>query len=70
MDDVRAEQVSVESELAPIRRLSHEAEAALIAEAEQEIADGKGITGTELERFLAWFVSEDDGPPPDGPDEG
>lgn len=39
-------------------------EAVLIAEAEQEIAEGKGITGAELERFLAWFVGDDDGPPP------
>jgi hypothetical protein len=44
-------------------------EAALIAEAEQEIAEGKGVTGAELERFLAWYVSGDDGPPPDLSDE-
>jgi hypothetical protein len=49
-----------------VSRLSHEA--ALIAEAEQEIAEGKGIIGAELERFLAWFVSDDDGPSPDDSD--
>jgi len=46
--------------------LSHEA--ALIAEAELEIAEGKGIAGAELERFLAWFVSDEDGLPPDHSD--
>lgn len=45
-------------------------EAALIAEAEQEIAEGKGITGAELERFLAWFVSDEDDPPPGNSDKG
>ena len=44
-------------------RLRREAE--LIAEAEQEIAEGKGITGAGSKRFLAWFVSDEDGPPPD-----
>jgi hypothetical protein len=44
-------------------RLRSEAE--LITEAEQEIAEGEGITGADLQRFLAWFVSDKDGPPPD-----
>jgi hypothetical protein len=33
-------------------------EAAMLAEAEREIADGQGITGPELEKFLDWFVSD------------
>ncbi len=44
-------------------RLQHEA--ALIAEAEREITEGKGVTGAELERFLAWFVGDEHGPPPE-----
>jgi hypothetical protein len=61
MDDVRAS--PGETDAGRTARLQREA--ALIAEAEQEIAEGKGITGAELERFMAWFVSGDDGPPPD-----
>jgi len=60
MDDVRA--FPGETDATRASRLRHEA--ALIAEADQEIAEGKGITGPELERFLAWFVSDEDGPPP------
>jgi hypothetical protein len=60
MDDLRAFPGETDAGLASwLQR-----EAALIAEAEQEIADGKGITGAELERFLAWFVSDEDGLPP------
>ena len=62
MDDVRT--FPGEAGAARASRLQHEA--ALIAEAEQEIAEGKGIAGPELERFLAWLVSDEDGPPPDG----
>ena len=57
-----------ETEAERVIRLRHEAE--LIAEAEQELAGGKGISGTDLDRFLAWFVSDDDGPPPASPDVG
>jgi len=64
MDDVRT--FPGETDAKRANRLRREAE--LIAEAEQEIAQGKGITGAELERFLAWFVSDEDGPPPDDPD--
>jgi len=39
------------------RRSDERYEAAEIAKAKQDIADGKGITGPELERFLDWFVS-------------
>ncbi len=41
MDDARPGQVPME------------AEAALIAEAEQDLAEGRLIKGTEAERFLA-----------------
>jgi len=64
MDDVRT--VPDETDSKRANRVQREAE--LIAEAEKEIAGGKGITGAELERFLAWFVSDEDGPPPDDPD--
>ena len=64
MDDVQT--VPRETEATRVSRLSHEA--ALIAEAELEIAEGKGIAGAELERFLAWFVSDEDGLPPDHSD--
>lgn len=66
MDDARPELYSAESEDARTSRLRHEA--ALIAEAEQEFAEGKIITGIELERFLRWFGSDEDGPPPDASD--
>ena len=52
-------------EAAPAERLRREA--ALIAGAEQDLAEGRFITGPELERFLAWFVSDDNGPPPEAP---
>jgi hypothetical protein len=29
----------------------------MLAEAERQIADGQGIAGPELEKFLNWFVS-------------
>jgi hypothetical protein len=29
----------------------------MLAEAERQIADGQGIAGPELEKFLDWFVS-------------
>ena len=64
MDDVRA--FSGETDAGRAGRLQREA--ALIAEAEQEIAEGKGITGAQLERFLAWFVSDENGAPPDNSD--
>jgi hypothetical protein len=64
MDDVRA--LPGETEAARASRFRREA--ALIAEAEQDLAEGRFITGTELERFLKWFVSDDDGPPPGDPD--
>ena len=32
-------------------------EAVMLAEAERQIADGQGIAGRELEKFLDWFVS-------------
>lgn len=35
-------------------------EAALLAEAEDEIAEGKAIAGAPLAGFLAWFVSDGD----------
>jgi hypothetical protein len=59
MVDVRT--LPGETDAGRASRLQHEA--ALIAEAEQEIGEGKGIAGAELERFLAWFVSDEDGPP-------
>ncbi len=39
-------------------------EAALIAEAEQDLAEGRFISGAELELFLNWFVSGVGGPGP------
>ncbi|HUB44841.1 MAG TPA: hypothetical protein VMB73_07645 [Acetobacteraceae bacterium] len=65
MDDVRS--VPGESEAARAARLKIEAQ--LIAEAEQELAEGKGISGDELKRFFEWFVSGDDKPPPAASDE-
>jgi hypothetical protein len=58
MNDVRT--FPGETDATRANRLRREAE--LIAEAQQEIAEGKGITEAELERFLAWFVSDEDGP--------
>jgi hypothetical protein len=69
MDDgsaVRSGGSRTETDAERAVRLRHEA--ALIAEAEQELADGKGISGRDLDRFLAWFVSDNDGPPPASPD--
>lgn len=54
-----------ETEAARAARLLHEAD--LIAEAEQELAEGRFITGAELKRFLDWFVSDKDEPPPGDP---
>ena len=39
------------------RSLRLQQEAAMLAEAERQIADGQGIAGRELEKFLDWFVS-------------
>jgi hypothetical protein len=36
----------------------------MLAEAERQIADGQGITGPELEKFLDWFVSTADSEAP------
>jgi hypothetical protein len=36
----------------------------LIAGAEQDLAEGRFITGVDAEQFLKWFGSADDGPPP------
>jgi hypothetical protein len=66
MDDGSAVRSGAETEIERSIRLRHEA--ALIAEAEQELANGKGIGGSDLDQFLAWFVSDDDGPPPASPD--
>ncbi|HUB14430.1 MAG TPA: hypothetical protein VMB34_20940 [Acetobacteraceae bacterium] len=60
MDDGRSS--PGETEAARAARLKIEAE--LLDEAERELAEGKGISGDELKRFLGWFVSQDDGPPP------
>jgi hypothetical protein len=71
MDDIpvaRARRQRAETEAATADRSLHEA--AMIAEAEEELADGKGISGTDLDRFLAWFVSDECGPPPASPDAG
>ena len=46
---------SAESEAERAFRLQQEA--AMLAEAERQIADGQGIAGPELEKFLDWFVS-------------
>ena len=64
VDDGRS--IPGETEAARAARLKYEAE--LIAEAEREYAEGKGISGEELARFLAWFVSEDDRLPPGDPE--
>ena len=69
MDDISTERLGrfpAESADARATRLRHEA--ALIAEADQDIADGKVITGAELDRFLKWFGSDEEGPPPDNSD--
>jgi hypothetical protein len=60
MDDVRA--FPGETDAGRASRLQQEA--ALIAEAEQDLAEGRFITGVELEQFLKWFVTGEDGPPP------
>ena len=46
---------SAETETERSLRLQHEA--AMLAEAERQIADGQGIAGPELEKFLNCFVS-------------
>ena len=42
-------------------------EAVELAKAKQEVAEGKGISGPELERFLDWFVSGENIEPPAWP---
>jgi hypothetical protein len=66
MDDGSAARSGAETDTERSIRRQHEA--ALIAEAEQELVNGKGISGSGLDQFLAWFVSDDDGPPPASPD--
>jgi hypothetical protein len=64
MDDVRS--FPGETEAGRTARLRREA--ALIAEAEQDFAAGRFISGAELDQFLKWFVSGEDSPPPGEPD--
>jgi hypothetical protein len=65
MDDVRT--FPGETEAERTSRLQREAE--LLAEAERDLAEGRFITGAELDEFLKWFVSDDEGEPPGEPEE-